>query len=74
MPGASTFAVGAAVDLATQARATLAETRVLLERSTMLPHELDRALEELTATARSLRQLAEMLERRPEAVLRGKGS
>jgi paraquat-inducible protein B len=39
----------AATDLATQARATLAETRVLLER----------ALKELTATVRSIRQLAE---------------
>jgi paraquat-inducible protein B len=63
----------ATTDLAAQARATLAETRALLERSTTLPHELERALEELTATARSLRQLAELLERRPEAVLRGKG-
>jgi paraquat-inducible protein B len=64
----------ATTDLAAQARATLAETRVLLERSTMLPHKLERALEELTATARSMRQLTEMLERRPEAMLRGKGS
>ena len=64
----------ATTDLAAQARATLAETRGLLERSTTLPHELDRALGELTATARSLRQLAELLERRPEAMLRGKGS
>ena len=63
----------AAADLAAQASAGLAETRALLERSRTLPHELERALEELTATARSLRQLAEMLERRPEAVLRGKG-
>ena len=63
----------AATDLAAQARATLAETRVLLERSTTLPHELERALEELTATARSMRQLTEMLEQHPEAMLRGKG-
>ena len=63
----------AAADLAAQARATLAETQVLLERSRALPHELDRALGELTNAARSMRLLAEMLERQPQALLRGKG-
>ena len=63
----------AAADLAAQPRATMAKTQVLLERSRTLPHELDRALGELTNAARSMRLLTEMLERQLEAILRGKG-
>jgi hypothetical protein len=46
----------------------------LLEQSGTLPQELDSALVEFTNSARSLRLLAEMLERQPQALLRGKGS
>jgi hypothetical protein len=46
----------------------------LLERSEALPQELDSALREFTNSARSLRLLADMLERQPQALLRGKGS
>jgi paraquat-inducible protein B len=64
----------AATNMATQASAALAQTRVLLDRSGTLPQELDRALKELTDATRSMRLLAEMLERQPQALLRGRGS
>jgi paraquat-inducible protein B len=63
-----------AADMAAGARATLAKARLLLERSEALPPELQSALEEFTDAARSLRLLSEMLERQPQALLRGKGS
>jgi paraquat-inducible protein B len=63
-----------AADMAARASATLTEARLLLERSEALPQELNNALTELTDTARSLRLLAEMLERQPQALLRGKAS
>ena len=44
----------------------------LLDRSRPLPEQLERMLEQLTLTARSLRVLTEMLERHPEAILRGR--
>ena len=64
----------AAADMAARASAALAETRLLLERSEALPQELESALGEFTDSARSLRLLAEMLERQPQALLLGKGS
>jgi paraquat-inducible protein B len=64
----------AAADMAARAGAALAETQALLGQSKTLPHELDRALGELTHAARSLRLLADMLERQPQALLHGKGS
>jgi paraquat-inducible protein B len=64
----------AAANMAVRASAALAEARLLLEQSGTLPQELDRALGEFTNSARSLRGLAEMLERQPQALLRGKGS
>ena len=67
-------ALRAAADAATRASAALTATRVLLERSEGLPQELDRALGEFTDAARSLQLLAEMLERQPQALLRGKSS
>ena len=62
----------AATKMAEQARASLAEMQELLDRSRPLPKELERMLEQLTAPARSLRVLTEMLERHPEAILRGR--
>ena len=64
----------AATDMAARASAALAEARLLLEQSGALPQELDGALGEFTNFARSLRMLAEMLERQPQALLLGKGS
>lgn len=64
----------AATDMAARASAALAEARLLLERSEVLPRELYSALGEFTDSARSLRLLAEMLERQPQALLLGKGS
>ena len=61
-----------AAKMAEQARANLAEMQELLDRSRALPEELERMLEQLTATARSLRVLTEMLERHPETILRGR--
>jgi paraquat-inducible protein B len=59
--------------LAVEARTSLAELRVLLDQSRALPQQIDRVLVELTSAARSMRLLTEMLERQPEAILRGKG-
>ena len=64
----------AAADMAARASAALAEARLLLERSEALPQELDSALGEFTDSARSLRLLAETLERQPQALLLGKGN
>ena len=64
----------AAADMAARASAALAEARLLLERSEALPQELESALVEFTDSARSLRLLADMLERQPQALLLGKGS
>jgi paraquat-inducible protein B len=64
----------AAADMAARASTAVAEARLLLERSKALPQELDSALTEFTNSARSLRLLADMLERQPQALLRGKGS
>jgi paraquat-inducible protein B len=66
-------------DVAPDVQATLADTRTTLTaaRRTMatdsaLQIELQTTLREVAASARALRELAEALERRPEALLRGK--
>jgi paraquat-inducible protein B len=64
----------AAADLAARASTALAEARLMLERSDALPQELESALREFTNSVHSLRLLAEMLERQPQALLRGKPS
>ena len=63
----------AAEAMAKQGRTTLTELHGLLERSESLPVEMQQALEELADAARSARVLTDMLERQPEALLRGKG-
>ena len=63
----------AAEAMAKQGRTTLTELHRLLERSESLPVEMQQALEELADAARSARVLTDMLERQPEALLRGKG-
>jgi paraquat-inducible protein B len=64
----------AAADMAARASAAVADARLLLERSEAVPQELESALVEFADSARSLRLLADMLERQPQALLRGKGS
>ena len=64
----------AAADMAARATTALAEARLLLERSEALPQELESVLGEFTDSARSLRLLAETLERQPQALLLGKGN
>jgi paraquat-inducible protein B len=66
-------------DVAPDVQATLADTRATLSsaRRTLAPDsalqvELQTTLREVAASARALRELAETLERRPEALLRGK--
>jgi paraquat-inducible protein B len=72
--------------LGLEARKTLDATRQLLENAqgavagvdgfvgerSELRHRLNRSLEEITAAARALRALSELLERHPEALLRGR--
>jgi paraquat-inducible protein B len=55
-----------------QAREIMAETQTLIEASQPLAVDLTCTLEQIGETARSMRLLAEMFERQPEAVLRGK--
>jgi paraquat-inducible protein B len=55
-----------------QARDTLAGYQGVVDRKTPLGYELQRMLTEMSAAARSLRQLADYLERHPEALLKGK--
>ena len=53
-------------------RATLTVARRTLATDSALQVELQTTLREVAASARALRELAEALERRPEALLRGK--
>ncbi|MFW6189007.1 MAG: MlaD family protein [Planctomycetota bacterium] len=55
------------------AQATLTGVRSATGPESDLRYELKGALREVQATARSLRRLADYLERHPEALLRGKG-
>jgi paraquat-inducible protein B len=63
----------AATALTDQAGVSLAEVQELLNQSRALPEQIENLLEELEDAARSLRLLAELLERQPEALLRGRG-
>lgn len=56
-----------------QTQKTLAKAENLLSSDSPLHHELTRALGELARAARSIRVLADYLEQRPDALLRGKG-
>ncbi len=55
-----------------ETRATLTAARRTLATDSALQVELQTTLREVSASARALRELAEALERRPEALLRGK--
>ena len=56
-----------------EARGTLANARNLLAEDSRTQYNLNVALEELAAAARSLRIMADYLERNPDALLKGKG-
>jgi len=55
-----------------QAKSTLATLESVVEQDSPLQFRLNAALEELSAAARSVRDLADYLERHPEALIRGK--
>ena len=66
-------------DLAPGLNATITETRQTMKAANQLltadaptQQDLRTTLRELTRTAQSLRELADVLQRRPEALLRGK--
>jgi paraquat-inducible protein B len=63
--------VGAALE---QAQRTLARVEAAMGPGAPVQQDLRRALEELSNAARSLKGLADTLERRPESLLRGKGT
>lgn len=56
-----------------EAQGTIASIESNMREDSPLIHELTAALSELAAASRSLRLLADFLERHPEALLRGKG-
>jgi paraquat-inducible protein B len=56
-----------------QARKTLAVAEADLSEDSPTMYELNNALREISAMARSIRQLADYLKRHPESLLSGKG-
>ena len=54
-------------------RKTLDSTRALIEPGSPLSYQLQNTLQEVSAAARSVRSLAETLERDPSAIVRGRG-
>jgi paraquat-inducible protein B len=58
---------------AKQAEKTLSNTQALTAPDSPLMHEVTKALQELSSASRSIRVLAEYLERHPEALVHGKG-
>lgn len=62
-----------AISALEQARKTLAVAEAHLSEDSPTMYELNNALREISAMARSIRQLADYLERHPESLLSGKG-
>jgi paraquat-inducible protein B len=56
-----------------QAEKTLTEVRYIVSEDSETIYELNRALEELSGAARSIRILTDYLEQHPEALIKGKG-
>lgn len=56
-----------------QAKDTLSTAKGIVDENSGLRYELGNTLEELSAAARSIRNMAEYLERHPEALVHGKG-
>ncbi|KPK02262.1 MAG: hypothetical protein AMK71_02855 [Nitrospira bacterium SG8_35_4] len=67
-----TFA--AARDALNQAEQTLAAVKSFASEDSGLTSELNKTLKELSAAARSIRFMADYIERHPESLLRGKGT
>lgn len=71
-------ALGKAVDATErameQATMTLGSTHRITDENSPLVQKLNTALEEVALAARSIRSLADYLERHPEALIRGKGA
>jgi len=57
-----------------QARASLRAVQVLVAKDSAMMVEVMRLLRELSSTARSIKGMAEYLERHPEALIKGKGT
>jgi paraquat-inducible protein B len=57
-----------------EAQKTLMAAQSALSAESPLQHELKRVLNELSAAARSIRVMADYLERHPDALIRGKGN
>jgi len=57
-----------------QAEQTLIAVKSFASEDSGLTHELNKTLKELSAAARSIRFMADYIERHPESLLRGKGS
>lgn len=76
LDGLASNEVRAAVDemrsTMAEARTAIADGRRLLDSDAPLQQDLRDSLQELSRAAQSMRHLADMLERNPEAVLRGK--
>lgn len=56
----------------TQAQQTMQSVDAMLGQNSTLRYQLERVLQELTAAARSIRSFAEMLDRDPSAIIRGR--
>jgi paraquat-inducible protein B len=56
----------------TQVQGTLASAETMVGSNSQTRYDLDSMLKELAGAARSIRVLADYLERHPEALLRGK--
>ena len=61
-------------DAVEQVHATFKAAQGVIAPDTALYHDLKRALTELSAAARSIRDMADYLERHPEALIKGKGA
>ena len=57
-----------------QVRATFKSAQGVIAPDTALYNDLKRALTELATAARSIRDMADYLERHPEALIKGKGA
>lgn len=64
-------ALGAAVE---QVQATFKSAQAVVAPDTVLYNELKRALTEVSSAARAIRDMADYLERHPDALIRGKGA
>jgi paraquat-inducible protein B len=68
----ATGALGELRGALTEVQGAVASTRQALDRDSDVRIRINLLMEELTRTARSVRQLTEMLQERPESMIRGK--